>query len=549
MIKKRLKVKTSFGRLMLSIGNGSVLIILDTTSLEEKQGETLFRNVKVYVKKQVLDEYFKNKDNDLLDYFEEDLLFLTKIQVEKNSYKEELSEADIELLRTIYSDMDKEDLKSYAMVLIDCLSLDIEKEKINKIVLTTDLIKRMKIYKEKSEEFKIDDFPLDLGAKDEFSMDGVEKIEQDNQDKYIPREARLVIAQKIMSSSKNNFYNEKQNISQYVNFLFKKGIVLEEDLFTINEYLNSYSDSYLNILPKILMLPVKSFSEVYTHEDVKNICIKLKDMKMNDKLVSILCGSFVKWLLKEDISRKPISFLIYGPPGTGKSKTARIIADLLSVNTNIISIPNLTELDLVGSNSTWRSAKQGLIADGLIKKQDDSKTTVFLIDEIDKALETRNIIEQLLSILDPEVEFKDIFLNISLDLGNAIVIMTANDIRDIPDYIISRTNLIEYKNPIFDIGNRDSNAYIINEICKILTKKIAIGNYTEDETDSRAIEHISRHILSLILIENDINSLDFRKLQSCVEYFINDFRTTQMLNNCFEQKINLREFYAHILRK
>lgn len=525
--------------LMLSVDKRNLLIVLDTDSKEEKQNKVFFRNVKVFVNKQVLDEYLKNQNFDYLydpfGYLDEVFQFLSKIQVEKKGYKELISEADIELLSSLYPDMDKDYMKSYAVVLVDCLSIDVDKGKeIDKLDITIDLVKKMEICKEEIEESEVNDDFIDEDLLDEILEEA---------DKYIPRQERISIAQKLMSGlNRREKESEKQKILNYMEWLLKKRVILEEDFITIKNYLSSSSEVNMDILAKILMLPIKSFSQVYTYEDIKTICKKLKSMNMNDKLVNTLCGTFVRWISGDDKSRKPISFLIHGPPGVGKSITAKVIADLLAVDLNVISMPSLSNLDLVGSNSTWSNAKQGLIADGLIKKQDDSKTTVFLIDEVDKSPEFKvNVIDQLISILDPEIEFKDIYLNINLNLGNTIIIMTANDIKNIPDYIISRTIPIEYKNPIF---NKDYNSYL-NQIAKILSNYVKI----EDEIDKKAIEYVSEHVFKLIQREVELTSLDFRKLKSYVEYFINEFISMQIDNNYFGKDIYLREFQAYILRK
>lgn len=273
----------------------------------------------------------------------------------------------------------------------------------------------------------------------------VKKNVDKNQKDYLLREQQKVIRKELgeedVSSDAEEYQEkcEKLNASKEV----KEKIGKEIRRFKNLPPMASESTMMRNYIETMLEMPWKKASR--DNMDLKRATEVLEEdhyglEKVKERILDYLA---VRALTKKGDT--PILCLV-GPPGTGKTSIARSIARALNKKYVRISLGGVhDEAEIRGHRKTYIGAMPGRIAEGV--RRAGVANPLMLLDEIDKVSSDYkgDTASALLEVLDGEqnVQFRDHYLEVPLDLSKVLFIATANDPERIPGPLLDRMEIIE----------------------------------------------------------------------------------------------------------
>ncbi len=225
---------------------------------------------------------------------------------------------------------------------------------------------------------------------------------------------------------------------------------------------------------------------------------------------------------------------LVGPPGVGKTSVAASVARALKRKYARVSLGGMhDEAEIRGHRKTYVGAMPGRIVTAIINSKVENP--VIVLDEIDKmAKDFRgDPTSALLEVLDPEQNkaFRDNFMELPIDLSDALFIATANSYEGIPSPLLDRMEIIELSTYTDTEKLAIAKNHLVpkqlrrNGITKKMFK-ITDGGILElikSYTKEAGVRNLEREIASLIrksakkIAETDVKSVKITE-KNLVEY-------------------------------
>lgn len=414
----------------------------------------------------------------------------------------------------------EKDLSKFVDIITSNIITD--RKRIMEYLKTVEPLKRAEmllqdIYLEK-ERFQIER-NLDLKVKKELD---------DNQKEFILKEKLKFIKEELgeYSSKDVEVENLKKKIEQLdCHKKIKERLKYELDRYEKNSNLSPESNVIRDYIDWLLNLPWNNFTT--DNKDLKKVKEILDNSHYGLKEVKERIIEYLAVRQMNNNSNGPVICLV-GPPGVGKTSLAVSIAKAINRNFVKISVGGISdEAEIIGHRKTYIGASPGRIITSLKKAK--TNNPLILIDEIDKMNKDYHgdPASTLLNILDKEQNkyFSDNYIEEEFDLSNALFILTANYIEDIPEALKDRLEIVNISG-YTELEKMDiAYKYLLPKILKNNGLKENFININQDTI--------------LKIIRNYTKEAGVRELERQLDKIIRKIVTQIVLNNIKVNKINI----------
>lgn len=248
---------------------------------------------------------------------------------------------------------------------------------------------------------------------------------------------------------------------EYPECIQKKMLELLNELhFSTDETKKIYARDAMHYLANV-------FNNKITPFEINSI---VKELEHTHYLQGDVASKIERAILSKTLEKeegKMIVLGLKGPAGTGKTSTAKSVAKALGRESIKVNVGGSSgSLLIKGLNPAIPNAAPGMIMKELAKSGCGSYSSVIILDELDKA--SNEFYNALYEFLDPNEEFYyDEYLELKIPKNKFVVILTFNEIQNIPLPIRDRMQIIEYEN----YSLKDKKNIINNYVRKRISEK------------------------------------------------------------------------------
>ncbi|XP_033147019.1 lon protease homolog 1, mitochondrial, partial [Brassica rapa] len=280
--------------------------------------------------------------------------------------------------------------------------------------------------------------------------------------------------------------------------------VIEEELakLVMLESSSSCVESTYDYLDWLTMLPWGNFSD-------ENFDIQKPEKILDNDHYGL---SHVKERILEFIAVRRLKgtskgkvICLSGPPGVGKTSIGRSIARALGLKFFRFSVGGLSDVDEIkGLRRSYDGALPGKMVKCL--RSVGTLNPLVLIDEIDKLGKSSSDDpgSALLELLDPEqnADFRDLYLDVTIDLSKVLFVCTANVLDKIPTPLLDRMEVINISGYITDDKMHIARDHLLKTTCmecgikpeQVVVRDAALRSLIENYCREPGVRNLQKHI-------------------------------------------------------